>query len=302
MSDPYYIRIRGRVQGPFDAEKLRNLARRGQFSRLHEISTDGQQWQSAKAFQELFAPVEVPVAASSGVAEPALATGTNGAVASMAAPAASPTWYYAAGGREQGPVAFAVLANLLSTRQLQPDTEVWTQGMTNWMAASSVPAIASTLAASVNDRAGHNDQPAIDDGSTKAGKVSPSVVRALAESRSWVLFIAVIGFLYAGLLLVGGIVQIILGSRAAMSPVTAGGLLNLVFGLVVAFGAWQLLSYAAGIAQLERSRSDQAICSALSTLKSFWVYVGINLIVVLTLLVLAAIFVLSVAGSFPTLN
>ncbi len=56
LSDQFYIRVRGRVQGPFDSEKLRQLARRGQFSRMHEISVDGQQWEPAKERPELFAP------------------------------------------------------------------------------------------------------------------------------------------------------------------------------------------------------------------------------------------------------
>ena len=47
MATSYFIRLRGNVQGPFDAERLRQLARRGQFTRLHEVSTDGQEWRPA---------------------------------------------------------------------------------------------------------------------------------------------------------------------------------------------------------------------------------------------------------------
>ena len=65
-----YTRIRGRVSGPYNVEKLRTLARRGQLSRLHELSINGVSWQPAADYPQLFlssgvvAPVDVsPVAA-----------------------------------------------------------------------------------------------------------------------------------------------------------------------------------------------------------------------------------------------
>ena len=53
-SAQYYLRVRGRVQGPFDQEKLQNFSRRGQLSRLHEVSTDGINWARASTYPELF--------------------------------------------------------------------------------------------------------------------------------------------------------------------------------------------------------------------------------------------------------
>ena len=55
MEDQLYVRIRGRVQGPFDTEKLRALVRRGQLSRMHEVSNDGNDWKQASEYSELFA-------------------------------------------------------------------------------------------------------------------------------------------------------------------------------------------------------------------------------------------------------
>lgn len=49
-----YVRIRGRVHGPLDLEKLKALARKGQLSRIHEISSDQQAWQPAGSMPELF--------------------------------------------------------------------------------------------------------------------------------------------------------------------------------------------------------------------------------------------------------
>lgn len=54
MENQLYIRIRGRVYGPYDQEKLQLLALRGQFGRIHEVSQDGVDWLSASTYGELF--------------------------------------------------------------------------------------------------------------------------------------------------------------------------------------------------------------------------------------------------------
>ncbi|MCA9015741.1 MAG: DUF4339 domain-containing protein, partial [Planctomycetaceae bacterium] len=50
----YYIRNRGRIQGPFDPQTLQSLARRGRFARHHEVSQDKQNWFQASEYPELF--------------------------------------------------------------------------------------------------------------------------------------------------------------------------------------------------------------------------------------------------------
>ncbi|MFQ5732317.1 MAG: ATPase, T2SS/T4P/T4SS family [Planctomycetaceae bacterium] len=54
MNGRYYIRVRGRKNGPLSVEQLRSLARRGRFARHYEVSTDGKTWQPATDFPELF--------------------------------------------------------------------------------------------------------------------------------------------------------------------------------------------------------------------------------------------------------
>ena len=44
MNGPLYIRVLGRVKGPFEWDKLRALVKRGQLSRIHEVSVDNQTW------------------------------------------------------------------------------------------------------------------------------------------------------------------------------------------------------------------------------------------------------------------
>ena len=50
----YFIRVRGRILGPYDVAQLKTLRTRGQFGRANEVSTDRQTWQSAAAIEHLF--------------------------------------------------------------------------------------------------------------------------------------------------------------------------------------------------------------------------------------------------------
>jgi S1-C subfamily serine protease len=54
MENQLYVRIRGRILGPYDQEKLQSLARRGQLGRMHELSADAVNWVQASAYPELF--------------------------------------------------------------------------------------------------------------------------------------------------------------------------------------------------------------------------------------------------------
>lgn len=50
----FYLRSRGRVQGPFRREKLSLLRSRGKFGRASEVSLDGRTWVPASEYPELF--------------------------------------------------------------------------------------------------------------------------------------------------------------------------------------------------------------------------------------------------------
>ena len=298
MSDQYYIRFRGRVQGPFDAEKLRQLARRGQFSRMHEVSSDGQQWSPASQQPELFAPAAVPVAANAAAASPAAVDSWRGSGPSSAAAAGSTQegWYFVSAGKEQGPVEFSALQEHFVSRRLSPETEVWRTGMVEWVAANTVPGLVPTPAASTTQplvAVNTASQPAL------RTELEPFLLRSLAASRPWVIFISVIGFIYAALLFVSGLMLVIVSSRLGAPPGTVAGITNMVFGIVVFTGAWMLMNHAGGINMVERTRQEETLRSCLDALKNFWVYAGIVLIVLLTLVTLAVIVAVASPSALP---
>lgn len=50
----YWIRNRGRIQGPLSLERIKGLMRRGRFSRHFHVSLDKKEWLPAEEFPELF--------------------------------------------------------------------------------------------------------------------------------------------------------------------------------------------------------------------------------------------------------
>ena len=50
-------------------------------------------------------------------------------------------WHYASGGQQSGPIEEEELKGLLGSGRLPASTLVWTDGMPNWVAAASLPAL-----------------------------------------------------------------------------------------------------------------------------------------------------------------
>src|SRR5450432_1276766 len=59
---------------------------------------------------------------------------------------ANDAWFYAKGDQQSGPIPFEQLRGLARAGQLRPEDPVWTEGMTDWSAAASVPSLFNTPA------------------------------------------------------------------------------------------------------------------------------------------------------------
>jgi len=179
MTSAYYIRFRGKVQGPYSVERLHTLAQRRRFGRHFEVSTDGAHWSPASEIPELFpqrsrTPIQRPAqpqrtiqadTASNGVAareahsetnaetyplhpEPERSTYDLGAATQQPAfetpsdDIAAPNahaWYYARDDRQYGPVTTEEVRELLASGELSADAFVWREGLDDWMEAVHVP-------------------------------------------------------------------------------------------------------------------------------------------------------------------
>lgn len=127
----YFIRVRGRVLGPYDVAQLKTLRGRGQFGRANEVSTDRQTWQSAASIEHLFGGTTAIVttrAASKEAASVAEPSGSGPPGRSM-----TPVWHYAVGAEQCGPVTLLELRGMIASSQLMPDDNVWKEGMADWI-------------------------------------------------------------------------------------------------------------------------------------------------------------------------
>jgi serine/threonine protein kinase len=55
----YWVRLRGRVTGPFDMASLQRQIRQGQISRMHQVSADQVTWKQAAEVEGLYGPTVV---------------------------------------------------------------------------------------------------------------------------------------------------------------------------------------------------------------------------------------------------
>ena len=286
MNEQYYVRIRGRTQGPFGLEKLQTLVRRGQLGRIHEISLDGTNWQSAAKVPKLFEGSDT-LAKPEQQRPSGPPTADQPAQPKVETPSPEPpVWYYARGDEEFGPVEFPTLRLKVATGELTVEDQVWTQGMANWTVAKSIPGLFPEAT-----RSGSSGDSYLSEGdSANSGGVSRDIARTLAESRPWVLFLAICGFIVATGWIAFGIVLIIRGAQAHEGVIVSTGLLTFLFaGVSLAAGAYMSVLQSR-IGSFARSRSQGRLESIVRVLRSFWIFVSIVLVVLLVFGALFAIF------------
>jgi hypothetical protein len=293
MENQLYIRIRGRVLGPYDKERLQSMARRGQLSRMHELSPDATTWVRASTYPELFTVAEVP----RGMPMPKAAVDRRGIVMApevQPPPAVVRRWWYRKNGAEAGPIEESALQQMLASGLVAADDLVWTDGMPQW-APARMTGVASTLPGgpSLPQAAGVASMP------NWTGELPTTLCKSAVNSRSWALFIAVVLLIYAAVAAVAGIFALITGMIHHSVLISAWGLFTLIFGADVAAGACLLSTYAGRAGSLRVSRHPLVLEKALDTLRTFWVFVGINLIVLLAFLLFAVVWLIAVGSTIP---
>lgn len=111
--------------------------------------------------------------------------------------------------------------------------------------------------------------------------VSDRTVAALRKTRPWVVFVAVMNFIGAGFVIIGGL-GVMTKSAAEGIGMIIGAVLVLLPGVaMIRYGqAINRLLHGGGVAELEQSMEAQA---------SVWQIFGIYLLIYLVIIVLAAI-------------
>lgn len=128
-----YLRVRGKITGPFGVAQLLSLRDRGQLRRFHEVSEDRQHWQSAASLAEVFPPEQAPAAL-----EPNVNITSQPNLPVQGASTATAEWLYVdSQGQKHGPVPKEQLLTLRQASVISDATLVWREGLTDWVALSA---------------------------------------------------------------------------------------------------------------------------------------------------------------------
>lgn len=293
-----FVRVRGRVLGPFDQEKLRSLAARGQFGRMHEVSEDGVSWGRASTYPELFKS-EDGHAATAVEADPE-PTNDGSAVPprtsnSEAATSNAGTWYYAVAGNQAGPVSFDQLRTLCSKGEVRSDDRVWTDGMSQWIPAREVNGLLPTVTLHIPTALPHPGHTG-----SATNTLSNEVVSLLTDTRPWIIMFAVLSALGAVLCIGGGVLFFVLAAKATsvsrMANVFVGySIMSFLEGGITAVVAYLLFVYAGRIRDFGYHRDQATLALTLRTSKQLVVFWGVITIIGLVLGALIAIYALAIA-------
>jgi hypothetical protein len=107
------------------------------------------------------------------------------------------------------------------------------------------------------------------------GQVTPAVLDAMRQTRPWVLFLGILGFIGAGFMVLGGLAMLVAGSAMGGAEVGAVAALYIVLAVVYIFPSLYLYRYASSIKMLLTGYGVHALEEALTHQKSFWKLVGI---------------------------
>ena len=139
--------------------------------------------------------------------------------------------------------------------------------------------------------------------------LTPAMLDALAKTKPWVRFLAIIGFFVAGLVALFSIGAVAFGLYRIVSGSNEGaifvgiGLLYLLFAVLYLFPSRYLWRYASSIADALASPSkSHAVEQALREQKSFWKFAGIVTLVMLLAYVPLVLLAIAIPNFISALN
>jgi hypothetical protein len=118
-------------------------------------------------------------------------------------------------------------------------------------------------------------------------QITPGIAEMLRQTRPWVLFLAILGFIGCGLFVLVGLFAMLASAASSYSRHSEFALLGMLIYLLLAVlyfvPSYYLLKYGGGIRRFLDSGQAAEMENALSYQKSFWRFVGIMTIIVLSI-------------------
>ncbi|MDR0391269.1 MAG: DUF805 domain-containing protein [Planctomycetaceae bacterium] len=116
----YYIQIRDKAFGPFDAEQLKEMKNNGKLGKATPVSENKIDWYPAESFEIIF-----PTTQQTQDTQPNITT-TKNIPASISEPV---NWYYSYNGVDGfGPVTASSITQMIKSGALKPESVVWQDG------------------------------------------------------------------------------------------------------------------------------------------------------------------------------
>lgn len=297
----YYVRVRGRVQGPFQVDQLRALIQKGQLSRIHELSQDQHSWAKVADFPELFAAPAIesaPASASNYNPQESYQQQPSAAASypqQFAPSAGEPMWYYGQQGSQLGPVPQSTLQQMLASGQLSPESQVWTQGMGDWVRARQVSQFANAGASSNPYAAPQANGYANHATGSSTERLHPAIIQSISGSWIWVLYVVITCYLG----LIGSFIWLLMGI-VSMSRVGSGGapvftlmLIYFIFSIPLILITIFSHRYLSSISQFSRMAGEHSLVRVLACSRDYWRVIGGMSCIYLVLTAIGLIFALA---------
>ena len=303
MSKSYYVKARGRVAGPFPVDRLQAMARQGQLSRIHDVSTDGKKWQKASRFSELFQvdqPAAKPTTETGGHATAQRKKRSRPAEVddnTSLPPAEKGGWHYGINGQTAGPVAESVIVDLIRRGKLTVRDRVWKATFDDWKTVGELPQLAVLLPGD-GPNGQNSDSRALNQTNGSDWDVHrQGIAKSLAAIVPWLYFICILIALYCFAMVYVFITQLALAYRLNSASLV-GQSIGILLGIVtIACGGYFLHRFASFSSKYALTEDTEFLQEAVLWLKRFWRLVGIALVAIIVVSTLVYAYVMATVGS-----
>jgi len=278
MSDEQiYIRFKGKTLGPLGPEKVHQLVKRGQVTRMHELSSDGVSWLRAEKFGEFFPQKQrneslIPKAAKE---DDAPAATISAAPDQKNQIPENGEWYVNIHAENRGPLSKSAVNGLIDEGLVTAESFVWRPGLNDWQVAELMfPDRFRRVPVNTHHAAGLAK-------SASSGASDP-IPDLLSAPRGWVLFLSIFGIISSCLGLTWWVVFLIQPPPSGFegSVKSIAGLSGILGQSITLAGSILLLRYGASLKPQKREDEFDKV-AALRRLNTFWTYCGSVLLVTL---------------------
>ena len=294
----FYVKIRGRVLGPFPPQRLMQMASQGQLSRVHQLSADGNDWHRADKYPELFnSKAESRAVEQSSNQQSSSHQASNQQPAeNTSQPAVTADWHYGVDGSSDGPVSKSKIISMIKKEALAAEDLLWHSDMSEWQPIDSLPEFAAYLPQEVAINVGDSGNSRSSNRSGSASDLN-GTARILKSQTSWVLFMCICMYITAGLLFLAFLFGVIKGGQLRSNYLIGQGVGSLLQMGVVIVAAIFLNRFAACANRFSRTKRVDDLNQAFEWLQRFWLLISIVLIIFIFLTVTLLIIVFSISGT-----